>query len=416
MVSGIDKPNFRPLLSFKGVGNFKKVGLPEFLLKSDEPLVYQVDRGQLIESPRTLWEEPPVVFGANVPDIVAGRAPFISLPLYAMKLSNGFFNPAWGIVLNSNYELFEPSAYAARWKSPDLTQVPGFASQDGTVRLNTNLLPKKILRGNLLVLNHWGSRNYGHFVLDSLPGIFLFYREILQGRLRIVTGTLQYWQREFLEILGVNGRQIISVENDAFVRCESLVWPSSVQGNLHRPSPFTRIVGTYLAALIGDQGSTAVPERIYISRARMKDNSLSRKLENEADLIRHLLQLGFTVVYPEQQSVAEQIALFSKARVIVGESGAGMANIIFAPPSCSVIEIMPELKNRVWIKQLCGLFGFSWFCVYASVPPEQRTITTIQGVQYDDLSFSYKVNIEYVIEAVRRAITREENLKNITPP
>ena len=400
---GNNKPFQYPLLNVSNVEDFKKVSRRELFLKSAEPTVYSIDQGHLIENPRTLWANSIPIYGENLPENVATRKPFRSLPVYSVKFQGSFINPTWGIVLNSNYEVFEPSARAARWKSPDLTQIPGISNNDGAPQINVSLLPKKALRGNYLVLNHWGGKNYGHFLLDSLPGVLLFYKEILQGTLKIITGPLHPWQREYLSMLGIVGPQIVSVERDIFLKCESIVWPSFLHNNLNYPSPFTRIVGVYLRALTGIKGPEPSPDLLYISRASYKDRQLARKLENEEELIRALTQRGFVVIRPEEHSVADQVALFSKAKIIVGESGAGMANIIFAPPGCHIIEIMPEIKNRVWVKQLCGLFDYAWYCVFTAVPPEKRTVTTIQGVKYDNLAFSYAVNTMHVIRAIEEA-------------
>jgi capsular polysaccharide biosynthesis protein len=397
------KPHYYPLQGFKDLGRYREGLDRRTFLASDKTALYRVDQGHLIENPKTMCESPLPVYGNNIPENVISRQPFRSLNLYAILFRYSFINPAWGVVLTSDYELFEPSASMARWKSPDLRQIPGISINNGISQIDSSSLPKKVIRGTYLVLNHWGGRNYGHFLLDSLPGVLLFYKEILQGTIKIVTEPLQCWQREYLDILGIADSHLFLVAKDMFLKLESIVWPSTLYGNTHRPSYFTRVMGNFLTALSCIKESSANSELVYISRAGIKDRQFARKMENEEVLISALTQQGFTIIFPEQLSVAEQIEIFSQAKVIVGESGAGMANIIFASPGCNIIEIMPEIKNQVWIKQLCGLFGFSWFCIYSLVPPEKRTITTIQGVPYDDLAFNYDVNVSHVIQAVNRA-------------
>jgi capsular polysaccharide biosynthesis protein len=399
-----NKSVYRPLHSFANTESFKKISRRALFEPSSEPLTYTLDQGHVINCPRTFFEHSLPVYGRNLTDNVTNRAPYESLPLHAVKFPNSFINPTWGLVVTSTYELFEPSARAAKWKSPDLTQVPGIGVTDGEPFLNLRLLPKKALRGTYLVLSHWGGRNYGHFLLDCLPGVLFFYKEILQDKLKLITPPLQSWQREYLDILGIDETKTFSSVGDTFLKCENIIWPSPLQFNLHHPSLFTRTLGSYLTTSVDKEKFELDSNLIFISRSRTWSGPFARKMENESELIKLLFERGFVVVRPEEYSVADQIALFSNAKIIVGESGAAMANIVFAPPGCQVVEIMPEHRNRPWVKKLCGLLDLDWYCIFASVPPTKRKTTVIQGVQFDNLDFSYEVNTAYVIEAVDRAI------------
>jgi len=47
------------------------------------------------------------------------------------------------------------------------------------------------------------------------------------------------------------------------------------------------------------------------------------------------------VVVAETLDLADQIKLFSSAGGIVGLHGAGLANMIWAPPGCRIVELFP---------------------------------------------------------------------------
>jgi capsular polysaccharide biosynthesis protein len=74
---------------------------------------------------------------------------------------------------------------------------------------------------------------------------------------------------------------------------------------------------------------------LFVSR---RDSNL-RVMHNEAELEAALRPLGFTTFVAGEAPVTEQIRAFSRARVIVGAHGAGLTNLIFAPPGAFVLEI-----------------------------------------------------------------------------
>ena len=53
--------------------------------------------------------------------------------------------------------------------------------------------------------------------------------------------------------------------------------------------------------------------------------------------------MGFEAAFPSRLTFGEQVKLFSEADVIVGSLGAGMTNILFAPPAASVVMFDPGL-------------------------------------------------------------------------
>jgi capsular polysaccharide biosynthesis protein len=100
----------------------------------------------------------------------------------------------------------------------------------------------------------------------------------------------------------------------------------------------------------------STPPRIYISR---RDSNM-RLLVNEAAVERALAARGFEIVRPETLSVGRQIQLFRGARVILGATGAGLANALFAGPKASVIEIFPGNFTAPWVRDLCYRVGCDW--------------------------------------------------------
>lgn len=81
--------------------------------------------------------------------------------------------------------------------------------------------------------------------------------------------------------------------------------------------------------------------RLYISRK----NSNYRQLLNSNEIEELLVQNGFEIVFPEYLSFFSQVQIFSQAEIIIGQSGAGMANFIFAPKDCKILIMMSDVSQ-----------------------------------------------------------------------
>jgi len=75
--------------------------------------------------------------------------------------------------------------------------------------------------------------------------------------------------------------------------------------------------------------------RLYIERK-------TRILKNEEAVKEFLISKGFKIIALEDYSVEEQATLFFNAGLIVGFHGAGLANLVFASPKTSVLEIVDK--------------------------------------------------------------------------
>ena len=99
-------------------------------------------------------------------------------------------------------------------------------------------------------------------------------------------------------------------------------------------------------------------KRIYISRAGAPHRSLS----NEAQVLAMLEQRGFQSYPLGSMSMADQAALFSQAEIAIGPHGAGFTNMVFAPRSAKILELIPNQDLPPYflgIAQAVGLDHFS---------------------------------------------------------
>jgi hypothetical protein len=79
-----------------------------------------------------------------------------------------------------------------------------------------------------------------------------------------------------------------------------------------------------------------------------------RTICNENAVRTWLEERGFQVVRPGEHSLADEIALFSRASVIVGMHGAGLANILFAPQA-RLVELVGSYGGPEYLSMCRGL-------------------------------------------------------------
>ena len=87
--------------------------------------------------------------------------------------------------------------------------------------------------------------------------------------------------------------------------------------------------------------------KIYVVRS----TGLPRPLQNREAVKAALLEKGFKVVDTSVLSLTDQIALFSRAEVIVIESGAACTNLIFCSPQTKVIELATDY-TPAWLWEI----------------------------------------------------------------
>jgi capsular polysaccharide biosynthesis protein len=78
-------------------------------------------------------------------------------------------------------------------------------------------------------------------------------------------------------------------------------------------------------------------DNIYISRRYAVNNP--RFIHDEEKVEQYYSELGYKIVYNERLNFTEQIELYKNAKHIVGISGTGLVNILFAPDSCKLTEL-----------------------------------------------------------------------------
>jgi len=278
---------------------------------------------------------------------------FLRISRAIVFAETGVVMPEIGVALHNDL---------ARWQS-DHRKMPGFLDFDGDalVACERALYPLRRVRQPVINLCHAFHRNYGHWMIDSLPFLLPWRALLQQRRLAVLVPPLRAaWQRRTLELLGVPASAVIEAPEPS-VLCDDMIVPGlrlmdGPNPNVLRrqPAPDIRNTIGILRGAARHETEIEQPEYIYVSRRGLES---FRTMSNEEDVELAMSRLGFAVIHPDELSFDQQVTYFARARVVAGPHGAGLNNAMFAPAECLVVDIVPDIWSPVWVLHETQVFG-----------------------------------------------------------
>jgi hypothetical protein len=220
--------------------------------------------------------------------------------------------------------------------------------------------------GRLGLLAMQGDSNYYHFMIDVLPRL-----GVLEQCPDIAPPDLWYapkatgFQRELLEMMGVDLDRAIDSSEARHVVAETLIVPSPPAMTIINP-PWA--IGYLRRKLLPPTIKRIDGRAIYVTRGASMNN---RRVDNEAELMDYLGGRGFEMVDPGKLSAFEQIETFAQASMIVGAHSAGLVNLTFAFPGAAVVELFPAGgTNACYWKLAESVPGLEYRYVLGAGDPE----------------------------------------------
>ena len=129
-------------------------------------------------------------------------------------------------------------------------------------------------------------------------------------------------------------------------------------------------------------------KRIYVSRRHAR----GRKIVNEPDIVPALVRHGYEIVCTERMTFSEQVALFASAGEVISMHGAGMSNIVFAPPGAKILELGSPLHNNLSFRTLAVNCDLQYDHLYLdSAPGAERGDTRFANVVVEPGEFLRKL-------------------------
>tara|TARA_R110000787_G_scaffold114620_1_gene224349 strand:+ start:1522 stop:2568 length:1047 start_codon:yes stop_codon:yes gene_type:complete len=199
------------------------------------------------------------------------------------------------------------------------------------------------------------TNNYYHFLYDGIPYLFT-YLELKKKNpdLKLLMNYPDETKSEFyrfvielLLLLDITEDDIIIPQKHHQYR-ELYVGSSLTHDKLPNIAPRPEVYSMF-KSMTHRVHKTPSPKKFYISRRTWMHNDHSnigtdytqkRKCVNEDAVVEFLEEQGFEEVFCENLTMMEKINYFRNAEHIVGASGGGMCNLLFANPECKVTNIV----------------------------------------------------------------------------
>lgn len=224
--------------------------------------------------------------------------------------------------------------------------------------------------------------NFCHWMVDWLPRLAFLGEQARQPATFVVVPPLDAaYQWDTLRLAGFPRERVIQLDAMTGLRARRLLVPSDLTTIPHPGHKAAPWLTDYLRGTLGYgvflDGIDGAPfrKKLYVSRG----DAAGRRVLNEADLIAALEPLGYEHVRMTGLPVARQIAAFACASHIVAPHGAGLANIVFADRTTTLVEIFPSTYGTAAYYVLAAGLGMT----YASYICEQ--IVAGSRAQLDDM-------------------------------
>lgn len=261
--------------------------------------------------------------------------------------------------------------------------------------------PRDLDEQGLFILG--GSENYAHWLLDTLPRLSLAPGVPDAGLL--TDAALPTFARQSLAALSIPESRlrpmpfpdVVRVKNARFPSLRSLCGTQPSQLML-QPHAVEWLRRTFLPMV-----TPAKPtRRLFISRGDQPE--ANRRLVAERPAIDAASRLGFEVVTLDGVPFLDQVRLFAEAACVVGPHGAAFANMVFAPPTCALVELLGPRWHAQYLPtqfytHLCRILGQRCLRVVGeTIDPhllDQRHLSTEK----------YRIREDKVFTALRDALT-----------
>jgi capsular polysaccharide biosynthesis protein len=319
-------------------------GAPQMILYEAErveggaPVVFPQPEPDFYDVTPLGYDFPAVTLTTLRDIVVRGNANILTPPEAILR--HQLFNPATEVVPeeSSGRLFFIGDRSSGAWKptdSFDLDDLPEAAVfTDGT------------------------SPNYAHWITEVLPRLAAFVRDGAHAGVPLILDTDLHpnIMRSVALVAGADAI-LYRLARDQQVRV----------GVLHNVSPTGYVpfrlrphsLDTVCHGLFGPQALRQAVNQLrrgigtgpsYKTRPKLflRRNSTLRHIVNEAEVEEALVARGFVVVEPERLTFDEQVAVYSGAGMIVGATGAAMANLVFCPPDCPTVVMMPKFRHTAY--------------------------------------------------------------------
>jgi capsular polysaccharide biosynthesis protein len=280
-------------------------------------------KAQMVAPPGRVICPVPLTGGGAKLDMLSN---YTSAPAYIATLPNACTAGDEGAIITSDGQLLLstiqrlhiPFAANAVWQK--------LADPGKTTRFN----------GRLAVLTHHGGRNFGHWLGDGVPRLWLFRQSGLEPDAWVVPADPPLWLHEMLNRLGIPEERRFYVTSESIVVARQLLVPTGT-GFALSVAEWTRTAINDLLQPASLSGLS--PTKLWLSRG----NSIRRRWMEEPAAKKELEKRGFVVHSFDGASFETQLRAVCHSRVIGGATGSAL---VWALASCHSNGLLFEVTDH----------------------------------------------------------------------
>ena len=228
------------------------------------------------------------------------------------------------------------------------------------------------------------SGNYGAFLFRLLPQVLMLRKHV--GIIDyLVVPDKKSWMLNLLTMVGLDFCPIFSFREVAGLVLDR----AFVIGHVESEAFFHPSIKNEIAEFAKQIGSHERGEarKIYVSR-RFARNSRPkyRPLVNEEQVEELVSGMGFSIIYPELLTFSQQVKVFYNSDFLVGPSGSGMLNAVFA---CAGARVLDMESHSNTVRQHAHLYSSSekqYGFIFGDVLEPEKPVFSPWSVCVGDLS------------------------------
>lgn len=254
---------------------------------------------------------------------------------------------------------------------------------------NTEHIEKGIL------LSSYFAGNYYHFTFQCLAKLRLCEKIDKDVPLLVNKAVAKYLSfQQLLEICNVDKREMIMLSDNKQYDVDELYYispqmisvPNYRKGAIKKPDDDLYCVESlnYLRKMMLPHMDTEweVPENVVLQRRFTTD----RRGYNEEECEQLLAKYGFVGVRPETLTLGQQIALFNKAKCIVGATGAAFTNLVYGSTGCKYVVLKGAKSEESIFSSLAAFYGAQLVYLCDSTKGELRDASQEHGDFHIDVN------------------------------
>lgn len=262
---------------------------------------------------------------------LSGEA-FSSDDIVVRAFPNAVVFSDYGVVRDANGHFVAETLGAMRFRNPHISNVSEVEFY--------SMPPEVFAGGNYLYATHGNYYVFSHLLFETMCTAYLLRSLFSIGLVSLMIPSCpQPWLDPLIDSLEIPRCARYSL-NHSRVQVGNLILSSTCSvWNTYRPNIAMKDMAKHFVDKWGSKDGKR--SRLYLTREGSWTTE-KREYAQDAALSGLLKDLGFITLNPATLPFEEQVRIFSTAEIVVGTHGSALANLIFAPRGCKVVDILHD--------------------------------------------------------------------------